>query len=217
MRCARRPSTPDTARPPHKLGPGTVLLASFLAGAIPFSGWAARLVADVDLRKTGSGTVSGTGLYEAAGFGPLAVAGSLEVFVGAVGPLLAGRDRPMLGAVAGGLAVSGHNWSPFLAGAGGRGISTVLGSTLALAPEGTAVVGAGLGAGRVARQTGLGCFVALIALFPILTKTRGARGALVALCMAVPVLAKRVAGNSGLDPKMPFGTFVRRLVFDHDG
>ncbi len=222
VRSARPPSAPDTSdselhKRPHRISPGAVLASSFLAGAIPFSGWAARLVADVDLREIGSGTVSGTGLYEAAGFAPLAVAGTLEVCVGAVGPLLAGRDRPMLAAIAGGLAVTGHNWSPFLAGAGGRGISTVLGSTLVIAPEGTVVVATGLGVGRLARQTALGCFLALIALLPILMKRRGAKGGLAALCMAVPVLTKRVTGNSGIDPKMPPAVYLRRLVFDQDG
>ena len=222
VRSTRRPSTPDTSgtepkKRPHRLSPVAVLATSFLVGAVPFSGWAARLVADVDLREIGSGTVSGTGLYEAAGFAPLAVAGTLEVCVGAVGPLLAGRDRPMLGAVAGGLAITGHNWSPFLAGAGGRGISTVLGSTLVLAPEGTVVVATGLGAGRLARHTALGCFLALVALFPILTKRRGAKGAITALCIGVPVLTKRVMGNSGIDRKAPPAVYLRRLVFDRDG
>jgi glycerol-3-phosphate acyltransferase PlsY len=52
-----------------------VLASAYLAGSVPFSGLAARLVAGVDLRDHGTGTVSGTGLYEVAGFVPLALAG----------------------------------------------------------------------------------------------------------------------------------------------
>ena len=63
--------------------------------------------------------MSGTALYRVAGFTPLAVAGVLDVAKGAVGPLLAGRDRPVLAAVAGGAAVAGHNWSPWLRGRAG--------------------------------------------------------------------------------------------------
>jgi acyl phosphate:glycerol-3-phosphate acyltransferase len=200
-------------------GPNTaprVLVASFVCGSIPFSGLAARLVAGVDLRKRGTGTVSGTGLYEVAGFGPLAVAGSMEVATGALGPLLAGRNRPNLAAMAGGFAVAGHNWSPFLSGAGGRGISSVLGATLVLAPEATVVMALGLGGGRVVRQTGLGCFLALLALFPVLAKTRGRRGLLVATCLAAPVLAKRVLGNGPLKAQGRLGTVLYRLIFDKD-
>jgi acyl phosphate:glycerol-3-phosphate acyltransferase len=192
------------------------MLASFLAGSIPFSGLAARAVAGVDLRKTGTGTVSGTGLYEVAGFGPLALAGSLEVAVGAIGPLLSGRNRPQLAAVGGGLAVAGHNWSPFLSGAGGRGISSVLGATLVLAPEATAVMSLGLGGGRLVHQTGLGCFLALVALFPVLAKTRGRQGVLIASCLAVPVLAKRVLGNGTSESGRGLRSVLNRLVFDDD-
>jgi acyl phosphate:glycerol-3-phosphate acyltransferase len=198
-------------------GPNTaprVLVASFVCGSVPFSGLAARLVAGVDLRKRGTGTVSGTGLYEVAGFGPLALAGSMEVATGALGPLLAGRNRPNLGAMAGGFAVAGHNWSPFLSGAGGRGISSVLGATLVLAPEATAVMALGLGGGRLLRQTGLGCFLSLLAMFPVLAKTRGRHGLLIATCLAAPVLAKRVLGNGPLEGEGRLGTVVYRLIFD---
>lgn len=161
---------------------------------MPFSGLAARLVAGVDLRHTGTGTVSGTGLFEAAGFGPLAVAGSLDVAKGAVGPLLAGR-RPVLAALSGGAAVAAHNWSPLLGGAGGRGISPALGATLACAPEGTVVLGAALGIGRLVRQTALSCLVGMVLLFPVLWRRRGAPGIVLAASLTLPMVAKRLAGN----------------------
>jgi acyl phosphate:glycerol-3-phosphate acyltransferase len=204
-------------RADHRLGAPGVLAGSFLFGSVPFSGLAARLVAGVDLREKGTGTVSGTGLYEVAGFGPLALAGSLEVATGALGPLLAGRRRRALGATAAGLAICGHNWSPFLDGSGGRGISGVLGGTLVLAPEGTLVMAAGLGGGRLVRQSGLGCFLALITLFPLLTKRRGVLGLFTAFCLVTPVLAKRVLGNGGVsgEPLSP-RVALSRLLFDAD-
>src|SRR5262245_65557688 len=106
-----------------------ILLLSFAAGAIPFSYLAGRRARGVDLRRVGSGTVSGTSLYRVAGFGPLAVAGVCDVAKGAVAVLIAG-DHVALAAVCGGLAVAGHNWSPFLRGSGGRGISPALGALL---------------------------------------------------------------------------------------
>lgn len=193
-----------------------VLVAAFAAGAVPFSGLAARLLAGVDLRRRGSGTVSGTGLYEVTGFGPLAVAGSLDVAKGAVGPLLAGRDRPVLSALAAGAAVAGHNWSPLLGGAGGRGISPALGATLACAPEGAVVLGAGLGGGRLVRQSGLGTFAAVVALFPVLGRRRGVPGLVLAASLAVPMLAKRILGNRRPPRQGRAKVVVSRLLFDRD-
>jgi acyl phosphate:glycerol-3-phosphate acyltransferase len=194
-----------------------VLAAGFAAGAIPFSGLAARLVAGVDLRRTGTGTVSGTGLYETAGFGPLAVAGSLDVAKGAVGPLLAGRNRPVLAALSAGAAVAGHNWSPLLGGAGGRGISPALGATLACAPEGTVVLGAALAGGRLIRQTALVSLVGMALLFPVLGRRRGLAGVVLAGSLTLPMVAKRLAGNR----PPPLGSdrgrvLLSRLLFDRD-
>jgi acyl phosphate:glycerol-3-phosphate acyltransferase len=195
---------------------GAVLCVSFAAGAVPFSGLAARLVAGVDLRTRGSGTVSGTGLYEVSGFGPLAVAGSLDVAKGMVGPVLAGRGRPTLAAVAAGAAIAGHNWSPLMGGAGGRGISPALGATLVTAPEGAAVLAAGLGGGRLVRHTALGCLIALLGLVPVLVHRRGWRGGLLALCVSGPIIAKRVAGNAPPAPNDRWRVLGSRLLFDRD-
>src|SRR5207248_6480030 len=88
--------------------PVAVVAAAYVAGAIPFSNLMAKQRRGVDLRTVGSGTVSGTSLYEVAGFGALALAGICDVVKGAVGPALAGRDRPALQAVACAAAVAGH-------------------------------------------------------------------------------------------------------------
>src|SRR5690242_15366317 len=143
---------------------GSVLLASFAAGSVPFANIASRARAGVDLRDVDNGTVSGTNLFRVAGFGPLAAAGVCDVAKGAVGPLLAGPDRPVLAAAAAGAAVAGHNWSPFLSGAGGRGISPAIGALAVTAWPGSAVLLGGLAAGRVVRQTALASFVADVAL-----------------------------------------------------
>jgi glycerol-3-phosphate acyltransferase PlsY len=203
-----------TAR--RTLPAGAVLAIAFAGGAVPFSGLAARVIAGVDLRRLGSGTVSGTGLYEVSGFGPLAVAGSLDVAKGAIGPLLAGRDRPNLAALAAAAAITGHNWSPLLGGAGGRGISPALGSTLVVAPEGAAVLAAGLGGGKLLHQTGLGCLVALVGLVPILVRRHGWRGGLTAACVAGPIIAKRLAGNEAPSREGRRRVLLSRLLFDRD-
>lgn len=200
---------------PRRLPAPAVVIAAWLAGSVPFSNVAARLVARRDLRQVGNGTVSGTALYEIAGFGPLAVAGVCDVAKGAVGPLLAGRDRPVVGAVAATAGVAGHNWSPWLGGAGGRGISVALGAFLPLAWPGTLVLAVGLAAGRLTRRTGLGSFLAALALAPVLARTHGRAGAVAGAGVAGTMFAKRVAGNHR--PSGPWlRTALHRLVFDHD-
>jgi glycerol-3-phosphate acyltransferase PlsY len=196
--------------------PGPLLVVSFAAGAVPFSGIAAKLISGVDLRRHGSGTVSGSGLYEVAGFGPLAIAGSLDVAKGAIGPLLAGSCRPALSALAGAAAITGHNWSPMLRGAGGRGISPALGAMLVIAPEGAVVLGAGLAGGKLLHQTGFGCLVALVALVPLLIRRRGWRGGLTAVCVSGPIIAKRLAGNELPSKKDRSRVLISRLLFDRD-
>jgi glycerol-3-phosphate acyltransferase PlsY len=199
-----------------ELPPWSVVAASFLAGSIPFSNIAARRLRGVDLRSTGSGTVSGTSLYRVAGFGPLAVVGCLELAKGALGPVLAGRSRRDLGAGAAGVGVAGHNWSPFLSGAGGRGISPALGGLLVLAPEGTAVLAAGMAAGRLSSNTALGSFVAMVGLAPVLAVTRGRGGAWTGVAIVAPLLAKRLLGNGPPEGGSPLGVYLRRLVLDRD-
>ena len=194
-----------------------MLAASFFAGSIPFANLAARRLRGVDLRTTGSGTVSGTSLYRVAGFGPLAVVGCLELTKGAIGPLLAGSRRPELGAGATGLAVTGHNWSPFLAGAGGRGISPALGGLLVLAPAGTAVLAVGMAGGRLSGHTALGSFLAMLGLAPALAVTRGRRGAWTGVAIVVPLLTKRLLGNGPPEGRSRLGVYLRRLVLDRDG
>src|SRR5437588_9225195 len=176
--------------------PIVVLVAAYLAGAIPFSNLMARRRRGVDLRNVGSGTVSGTSLYEVAGFGALALSGICDVAKGAVGPRLAGGDRPGLQAAACAAAVAGHNWSPFLGGAGGRGISPAIGALGAVAPAGSALLLGGMTLGRLSGETAIGSLAADVALVPVLARTDGRRGAMAAVGVVLTMLAKRLAGNA---------------------
>ena len=192
-----------------------VLAAAFIAGSVPFSNIAARRRAGVDLRSVGSGTVSGTSLYHVAGFGPLAAAGVCDVAKGAVGPILAGPNRPVLAAISGGLGVAGHNWSPFLRGSGGRGISPALGALGMTAWPGSVVMLGGMVLGRFVKETGLGSFLAQAALVPVLARTHGRRGAFAGACVVAPMWIKRLVGNRApVDPSLR--TYARRLLYDSD-
>jgi hypothetical protein len=86
---------------------------------------------------------------------------------------------------------------------------------LAGAPAGAAVVAAGLGAGRLSRQTGLGCFVAYVALVPIVHRVHGRAATALAGAVLVPLLAKRVAGNRP-PPAWDRRTVMSRVLFDRE-
>jgi glycerol-3-phosphate acyltransferase PlsY len=192
-----------------------ILVVSLLVGAIPFSGLAAWRLRRVDLRDYGSGTVSGSSLYRVAGFGPMAAAGILEVGKGALGPLLAGHHRPELAAVAGGLAVVGHNWSPFLRGAGGRGFSVSLGVLLVLGWPGAVLLLGMFIIGLILKHSGLATFLAMVALTPMLAALYGIHGVWTGLALTVPMFLKRLTGNRPA-PAPKLAAYATRLLFDHD-
>ncbi|MGH9087173.1 MAG: glycerol-3-phosphate acyltransferase [Acidimicrobiales bacterium] len=198
-----------------RVSPSLVMAMAFAAGALPFANVAAGLCAGVDLRHVGDGTVSGTGLHRVAGFTPLAAAGILDVGKGALGPLLAGPGRPYLGAVAASLAIAGHDWSPLLGGAGGRGVAPALVATMVLAPEATAVLLGGLVAGRLSRQTALVTLGSLAALTPLLWRRRGTIGLATAVAVAGPMIAKRLTGSRSPGPDRR-RALRSRLLFDRD-
>jgi len=192
-----------------------ILLLAFMLGAIPFSNLVATGARGVDLRSTGTGTVSGTALYRVAGFRWLVASGILDVAKGTVGPLLAGTGRPALAALAGGVAVSGHNWSPFLRGHGGRGVGPAVGALLVNAWPGVVVLLGCMVVARAFRHTALGGFVGEVLLAPVLAVTNGPAGALAGGAVGVPMLVKRILGNA--PPTEPgWRAYRHRLLYDHD-
>jgi glycerol-3-phosphate acyltransferase PlsY len=195
------------------VGAAAILLLSFVVGSVPTSYLFARASRGVDLRDVGSGTVSGTALYKVAGFGPLAAAGILDIAKGALGPLLDGTDRPVLAALDGGAQI-GHNWSPFLRGAGGRGIAPAIGALLVNAWPGAVLILLGITVGKLLDNTALVSLFAELALVPLLALTDGRDGALAGAAIAVPMLVKRVAGNAPARrpagrPRLPAPPLVR--------
>lgn len=185
------------------------------AGSVPVSNIAAELSVGKDLRTVGNGTVSGTALAKVAGTKVLMAAGIFELAKGAIGPALAKPEHPLAQALAGAGAVMGHNWSPWLRGAGGRGISPAIGALTVSAPTGAAVLAAGLLAGRLAGETALGCLAADLALVPLCAKAHGRSGFTAAAGVLVPILTKRLAGNRR-PSRATTGVYLCRLLFDRD-
>ena len=199
------------------------LAGAFLVGSIPFAYLTARLVSGTDLRRVGTGTVSGTGVGVTSGFWAMAVSGLLDIGKGAAAVVLTAGSRPLLAAFCGGAVAVGHNWSPFLGGAGGRAVSVALGVCLAMAWPGAVVVALGLAVGRLLHHTGFGSFVAQAALPAVLALTAGwpstvaepVVGGTLGVALVVPMWAKRLVGNAPLR-RQPAAVYVSRLLFDND-
>jgi len=191
------------------------LIGAYLIGSIPFSYLMARIASGTDLRRVGSGTVSGTGVGASSGFWPMALAGLLDIGKGAAAVIPMAVDHPLLAAVGAGAAAAGHNWSVVLGGEGGRAISVALGATLVLAWPGTVVLALGMAVGRLFRQTGLGSFVAQAALPGVLAITDGAVGAVLGGAVVVSMWLKRLLGNGRPQREQP-RVYLSRLVLDND-
>ncbi|MFQ5843650.1 MAG: glycerol-3-phosphate 1-O-acyltransferase PlsY [Planctomycetota bacterium] len=118
---------------------GAVALA-FLIGSIPFSWLLAKLRAGIDIRRVGSGNVGATNVTRTLGLGAGLLALALDAAKG-VAAVLAARwvggqvhGGSMIEAIAGGAAVLGHSFTPFLRFRGGRGVATGAGVAGVLAP-----------------------------------------------------------------------------------
>ena len=168
------------------------LVAAYLAGSVPVSYLVARKAYQVDLREFGSGMVSPSNLYRLAGARPAVVAGLFEVAKGVVGPALAFGQPLWAVALAGFLAVTGHNWSPFLKGGGGRGLSTATGALAVVAWPGAVVLCIGLIGGAAARHVYVGMSVALAALVPVLYVLGKSGYAIAGGVVLLPIGAKTV-------------------------
>lgn len=198
-------------------GPAALRLAgAFVIGAIPMASIVARRATGRDLRLTGQGKVSSTAVYQVAGGRAFAVSCTLDVAKGMLAVSLADRSQPALVAVAAGLAVAGHNWSPFLRGAGGRGVLPGLGALLVTAPSGSVLLAGGLALGWAADNTGLGCFAAQFLLVPGLGWMKGRNGAALGSALVVPMLVKRVLGDSTPTGPRPVRVYLTRALYDRD-
>lgn len=111
---------------------------AFFLGAIPFSWILARLFGGLDIRTVGSGNVGATNVARSLGYGIGVTALLLDAAKGVAAVLLArhlfGAEALTAQAAAGGLAVLGHNFTPFLGFRGGKGVATGAGVLGALSP-----------------------------------------------------------------------------------
>ncbi len=110
------------------------LVLAYLIGSIPsglFWGWALRRM---DVRQHGSGRTGGTNVWRTVGFGPALITAICDALKGASAIWVAkqlGTDM-WVQAIAGTLAIVGHNYSLYLRFKGGAGTMPSIGGAGAL-------------------------------------------------------------------------------------
>jgi len=154
-----------------------VFIASYLLGSIPIGLLLTRAATGRDIRTIGSGRTGATNVLRSAG--PLASALTI-LGDGAKGFLAVHLARLVLGtpvaeAVAGLVAVFGHNYSVFIQFRGGAGTVATVGGAIALWPWNALLIALGGGAIATTRFASVGSISIAIAL-PIILAVRAARG-----------------------------------------
>lgn len=112
------------------------LIAGGLLGSIPFGLLLVRAGGGGDVRRIGSGNIGATNVLRTGKRSLAVLTLMLDIGKGALAVLLARwlTGDPGLTLAAGGGAVLGHVYSPWLRFRGGKGVATLLGVALALWP-----------------------------------------------------------------------------------
>lgn len=144
-------------------------VGGYLLGSIPFGLVLTRLSGLGDIRDIGSGNIGATNVLRTGRKGLAAATLVLDGGKGAVAVVAfawwgAAAGAPMTGLAAGLFTVLGHNFPPWLAFKGGKGVATTLGVLLAAAwPVGLLACLTWLATAAIFRYSSLAALVALSA------------------------------------------------------
>jgi glycerol-3-phosphate acyltransferase PlsY len=112
-------------------------IGAYLLGAIPSSYIASRLLKGIDIRNYGSGVSSGSNVWHSVSRSAGVTVVTFDILKGLVPVAISYYvlEFPIWAAgIVGLAAMAGHSWSIFLRFHGGRGISTMMGSLITIAP-----------------------------------------------------------------------------------
>lgn len=199
-----------------------LIVGGYLLGSIPTAYLVGRWIKDLDLRRYGSGTVSGSMVWEHVARWAVFPVGLFDMFKAALPAWLGLRlELGMPVAVAAGLAaVAGHNWPVFLRFTGGRGLGSFLGVLLVIFPWGFPWMLAALAIGWLLGDSAPWALGGLVTL-PLWSQVVGGPEIVIPLVggMLALALGKRLEANRRpLPPPGPERrrVIVLRLFFDRD-
>ena len=178
------------------LVPSLLLIAgAYLLGSVSPAYLLGRWLGGKDLRQYGSGTLSGSMVFEHVGRWAVLPVALFDVFKATVPALLAlWLDLGTLVAAAAGLAAAvGHNWPIFTRFHGGRGMATFAGAWLALFPPGAFWMGGLLGIGWRLGDSAPWLYAALVTT-PLLAHLFNGPVMLGPVLLGDPVLVGRLTG-----------------------
>ncbi len=111
-----------------------ILFVSYLLGSFPSGFLYAKNLKGIDLREVGSGSTGATNVLRNVGKWPALFVFIIDVGKGLIAVKLAEyySDQALIEVIAGISAISGHIWSIWLRGKGGKAVATGLGMFIAL-------------------------------------------------------------------------------------
>lgn len=137
--------------------------SGYFMGSIPSGLILTKLIAGIDIRKTGSGNIGATNVLR-TGDKKLAIATLLiDVLKGVIPPLLFWEPTQLATLAAGG-AVLGHIFPVWLKFKGGKGVATLLGTIIALSwPTSLIALATWIACAYAFRYSSLSAIVAILA------------------------------------------------------
>jgi glycerol-3-phosphate acyltransferase PlsY len=200
-----------------------LVVLGYLMGSIPTAYLAGRWLKGVDLRQHGSGTVSGSMVWEHVARWAILPVGIFDLAKGAFPAWLALEmgQGTAVSTAAGLAAVAGHNWPIFFGFTGGRGLSPFLGLLLVVFPWGFPWMLVFLAVGWRLGDSAPWALAALVTL-PVFAQVMGGPGMVVTLAsagMLLLTLAKRLEANGRPLPATAperKRVILRRLFLDRD-
>jgi glycerol-3-phosphate acyltransferase PlsY len=199
-----------------------LVAGGYLLGSIPTAYLVGKWLKNLDLRRYGSGTVSGSMVFEHVARWAVVPVGLFDMGKAALPAWLGlqlGLGMPVA-AAAGLAAVAGHNWPIFLHFTGGRGLGTFMGLLLVIFPWGFPWMLGFLAAGWLLGDSAPWALASLITL-PLFAHLVGGPGTVLPATgiMLLLTLAKRLEANRRpLPPPGPERrkVILRRLFLDRD-
>ena len=198
-----------------------MVVFAYLLGSIPSGYLAGKWIKGIDLREYGSGTVSGSMVWEHVAKWAVLPVGIFDIFKGALPTWLSLKLglSEQAAMVVGLAAVVGHNWPIYLNFQGGRGLSPFLGELFVLFPLGMLILLIGLGIGNRLKSPAIPLFT--IILLPVFAALFDGPESMLwlALGMTAITILKRLEANGRPlpeDPQERHEVILRRIFLDRD-